>query len=132
LLKLQVPYIYPLNLGQLIRHLTLSYLLYIYITAYITAKGIISKTETRAIKTSPLQCLILYLSPVHIIQGHCLIFTLLGQLSCTSLIIALENQTRPNLDNIRCIYAVNFTQFYKQKDIKVIKIYIAELVKLVK
>jgi len=37
----------------------------------------------------------------------------LGQLSCASLAVAPENQTCPNLNNIKCTYAVNFTQFYK-------------------
>ena len=54
LLELQVPYIYPLNPGQPIRHLTLSHLLYIYMTVYIIAKGVIAKTKIRVIKTSPL------------------------------------------------------------------------------
>ena len=34
--------------------------------------------------------------------------------------------------NIKYTHAVNFTQFCKQKDVKVIRIYMAELVKLVK
>jgi hypothetical protein len=102
------------------------------VTIYITAKGITFKTETRVIETSSLQCLTSYPSPVRTIQGHRLISAPLGQLSCVSLAIVLENQTHPNLDNIRCTYAVNFTQYCKQKDIKVIRIYIAELVELVK
>jgi hypothetical protein len=61
--ELQVPRIYPLNLGQLIRHPTLSYLLYVYVTAHIIAKDVIAKTETRAIKTSPPQRLTLHPSP---------------------------------------------------------------------
>jgi hypothetical protein len=69
---------------------------------------------------------------VRTIQGRRLVSAPLGQLSCASLAVALENQIYPNLDNIRCTYAVNFTQFYKQKDVKVIRIYIAELVELVK
>ena len=98
-----------LNLGQLIRHLTLSYLLYAYVTACIIAKGITSKTKTRVIKTSPLQCLTLYLSPARTMQGYCLVSAPLGRLSRASLAIVLENQTRPNLDNIRYTYTVNFT-----------------------
>jgi len=47
------------------------------------------------------------------VQGRRLISAPLGQLSYTSLAIALENQTRPNLDDIKCTYTVNFTQFYK-------------------
>ena len=48
----QVPYIHLLNPGQPTRHLTLSHLLYIYATIYVTAKGVIAKTETKAIETS--------------------------------------------------------------------------------
>jgi hypothetical protein len=42
-----------------------------------------------------------------------------------------EDQIRPNLDDIINIYAVNFTQFCKQKGVKVMRIYIVELIKLV-
>jgi len=66
------------------------------------------------------------------VQGRRLISAPLGRPSCASPAVAPENQIRPNLDNIKCTYAVNFTQFYKQKDVKVIKIYMAELVELVK
>jgi hypothetical protein len=43
-----------------------------------------------------------------------------------------EDQIRPNLDNIINVYTVNFAQFCKQKSVKVMRIYIAELVELVK
>jgi hypothetical protein len=43
-----------------------------------------------------------------------------------------EDQIHPNLDDIINVYTVNFTQFYKQKSVKVMRIYIAELVELVK
>ena len=43
-----------LNLKQPIRHLTLSHLLYTHVTACIIAKGVIFKTKTRVIETSPL------------------------------------------------------------------------------
>ena len=99
---------------------------------YITAKGIIFKTKTRSIKTSLLQYLTLHLSPARTIQGRCLAFALLGQLSRASLAVILMNQIHPNLNNIRYTYTANFTQFYKQKGVKVMKIYIVELVKLVK
>jgi hypothetical protein len=79
-----------------------------------------------------LQRLTLHPSPARTIQGRHLISAPLGRLSRTSLVIVLENQTRPNLDNIKYTHAVNFTQFYKQKDIKVMRIYIVELVELVK
>jgi len=46
-------------------------------------------------------------------QGRHLISAPLGQLSCASLAVAPENQIRPNLDNIKCTYTINFTQFYK-------------------
>ena len=65
-------------------------------------------------------------------QGRRLVSAPLGRPSCASLAIALENQICINLNNIKYIYTVNFTQFYKQKDVKVIKIYIVELVKLIK
>jgi hypothetical protein len=107
-----------LNLGQLIRYLTLSHLLYVYATIYITAKGIIFKTKTKVIETSPSQCLTLYLSPVYTVQGRHLISAPLGRLSRASLAVVLENQTHPNLDNIRYTYTVNFTQFYKPKKYK--------------
>ena len=60
-------------------------------TACIIAKGIISKTETRVIKTSPLQHLTLHLSPTHTMQGHRLVSAPLGRLSRASLVIALKN-----------------------------------------
>ena len=65
-------------------------------------------------------------------QGRRLISAPLGRLSRASLAVAPENQICPNLNNIKYTYIINFTQFYKQKDIKVIKIYIAELIELVK
>ena len=43
-----------------------------------------------------------------------------------------EDQIRPNLDDIINVYTMNFAQFYKQKGVKVIRIDIAELVKLIK
>ena len=89
--ELQVPYIHPLNPGQPIRHLTLNHLLYIHATAYITAKGIIFKTKTRAIKTSPSQRLTSYPSPIYTVQGRRLVSTPLGQPSRASPAIALEN-----------------------------------------
>ena len=45
-------------------------------------------------------------------------------------IISGEDQIRPNLDDIISVHAVNFAQFYKQKGIKVMRIYMAELVEL--
>ena len=60
-------------------------------TIYIIAKGIISKIKTRAIKTSLLQCLTLYLSPTCTIQGRHLIFAPLGRSSCASLAVILKN-----------------------------------------
>jgi len=69
---------------------------------------------------------------VRTVQGRYLVSAPLGQPSRASLAVALENQTRPNLDNIKYTYTVNFTQFCKQKGVKVIKIHIAELVELVK
>ena len=101
-------------------------------TVCIIAKGIISKTETRIIKTSFSQYLTSHLSPTCTVQGRRLVSAPLGRLSRTSLAVALKNQICLNLNNIRYTYAVNFTQFCKQKDIKVIKIYIAELIELVK
>ena len=101
-------------------------------TVYITAKGIIFKTKIRVIKTSPLQHLTLYLFPICTVQGRRLVSAPLSRLSRASLAVILENQTRLNLNNIKYTHAVNFTQFYKQKDIKVIKIHITKLVKLVK
>src|SRR6266571_2985011 len=73
LLEPQVPYIHPLNPGQPTRHLTLSHLPYAYVTVYVTAKGVIAKTETRAIKTSPPQHLTSHLSTTRTIQGRRLI-----------------------------------------------------------
>ena len=105
----QVLYIHPLNLGQLIRHPTLSHLPYTHATAYIIAKGITSKTKTRAIKTFSLQCLTSHPSPARTVQGHHLISAPLGRPNCVSLAVALENQTCPNLDNIKYTYTVNFT-----------------------
>jgi len=46
-------------------------------------------------------------------QGRHLVSAPPGQLSRASLAVAPENQIRPNLDNIKYTYAVNFTQFYK-------------------
>jgi len=66
------------------------------------------------------------------VQGRRLVSAPLGRPSRASPAVAPENQIRPNLDNIRYTYTVNFTQFCKQKDVKVIRIYIAELVELVK
>jgi len=43
-------------------------------TAYVIVKGVIVKTETRAIKTSPLQRPTLYLSFARTVQGYYLIF----------------------------------------------------------
>ena len=43
-----------------------------------------------------------------------------------------EDQIHPNLNNIINIYAINFAQFCKQKGVKIIKIYIAELIELIK
>ena len=60
-------------------------------TVCIIAKGIISKTETRAIKTSPLQYLTSYLSPTRTVQGRRLISAPLGRPSRASLAIVLEN-----------------------------------------
>jgi hypothetical protein len=66
-------------------------------------------------------------------QGYCLKTAFKSQLRRASPAITLgEDQIHSNLDNIINIYAINFTQFYKQKSVKVIGIYIAELVKLVK
>ena len=65
-------------------------------------------------------------------QGRRLVSAPPGQPSRASLAVAPENQTRPNLDDIKCTRAVNFTQFCKQKGVKVIRIYIAELIELVK
>jgi hypothetical protein len=47
-------------------------------------------------------------------------------------VILGEDQIRPNLDDIINIYTINFAQFYKQKGVKVMRIYIVELIKLVK
>jgi hypothetical protein len=78
-------------------------------TVYITAKDITAKTETRAIKTSPPQRLTLHPSPARTVQGRRLVSAPLGWLSRTSLAVAPENQIRPNLDNIRYTYTINFT-----------------------
>ena len=87
----QIPYIHPLNLGQLIKHLTLSDLLYTHATVCIIAKGIISKTKTRAIKTSPLQCPTSHLSPTRTVQGRRLISAPLGRLRRASPAVVPEN-----------------------------------------
>ena len=58
-------------------------------TIYIIAKGIISKTKIKVIKTSLLQYLTLHPSPTHIIQGRYFVFAPLGRLSRASLIIVL-------------------------------------------
>ena len=60
-------------------------------TIYIIAKGIIFKTETRAIKTSFLQYLTLYSSPTRTMQGRRLISAPLGRLSRVSPAIVLED-----------------------------------------
>ena len=46
-------------------------------------------------------------------------------------VILGEDQICPNLDDIMNIHAVNFAQFCKQKGVKVIRIYMAELVELI-
>ena len=130
--ELQVPRTHPLNPGQPIRHPTLSHLPYAHATARITAKGITSKTETRAIETSPSQRPTSHPSPARTVQGRRLVSAPPGRPSRASPAVAPENQTRPNLDDIRCTRAVNFTQFCKQKDVKVMRIHMAELVELVK
>jgi hypothetical protein len=66
-------------------------------------------------------------------QGYCLKTapeSWLRQASPTA--ILGENQILPNLDDIINIHAVNFTQFYKQKGVKVMRIHMAELVELIK
>lgn len=78
-------------------------------TIYITAKSIIAKTKTKAIKTSPLQRPTLHLFPMRIVQGYRLVSAPLGQLSHTSLAIALENQICLKLDDIKYTYTINFT-----------------------
>jgi hypothetical protein len=66
-------------------------------------------------------------------QGRCLKTAPKSQLRWASPAVTLgEDQIRPNLDDIMNICAVNFAQFCKQKSVKVIRIYIAELVELVK
>ena len=60
-------------------------------TACIIAKGIIFKTKTRAIETSPLQYLTLHPSPTRTVQGRRLISAPLGRLSRASLAVVLEN-----------------------------------------
>jgi len=82
-------------------------------TAYITARTGYGTTKTWIIETAPPQHLTLYLSPARTIQGRRLISAPLGRLSYTSPAVVLESQTRPNLDNIKCTYTVNFTQFCK-------------------
>jgi hypothetical protein len=78
------------------------------------------------------QHLTLYPLPARLVQGRRLKTAPESQLRQASPAMTLrEDQIRPNLDNIINIRAVNFAQFYKQKGVKVIRIYIAELVELV-
>ena len=112
-IKQEQIYIYLLNLGQLIKHLTLSHLLYTYITVCIIAKGTIFKTKTRVIKTSLLQHLTSHPFLICTVQGRRLISAPLGRLSRASRAIVLKNQTCSNLNNIKYTYAINFTQFCK-------------------
>src|SRR5438045_48059 len=86
----------------------------------------------RAIETSPPQHPTSHPLPVHTMQGRHLISAPPSSPSHTSPAPIPESQTCPNLDDIMCIHAVNFTQFCKQKGVKVMRIHMAELAELVK
>jgi hypothetical protein len=131
-LEPQIPHRHPLNPGQPTRHPTLSKLPYAHTAARVTAKSITARTETRAIETSPPQRPTSHPSPAHTVQGRRLVSAPPSRPSRASSAAAPEDQTRPNLDDIRCTRALNFTQFCKQKGVKVMRIHMAELVELVK
>src|SRR5438045_1358724 len=104
---------------------------YAHSTARVMAKATSAQTETRAIETFPPQRPTSHPLPVHTVQGRCLISAPPSCPSRTSPAPILESQTHPNLDDIMCVCAINFTQFCKQKGVKVMRIYMAELAELV-
>ena len=123
---------HPLNPGQPTRHPVLNQSPYAHSTARVTAKATSAQTEMRAIETSPPQHPTSHPLPACTMQGHRLVSTPPSCLSCTSPAPIPESQTCPNLDDIMCIHAVNFTQFCKQKGMKVMRIHMMELAELVK
>src|SRR5438045_8867574 len=95
------------------------------------AKATSAQTEMRAIETFPPQRPTSHPLPACTMQGRCLVSAPPSCLSRTSPAPILESQTRPNLDDIMCICTINFTQFCKQKGVKVMRINMAELAELV-
>jgi hypothetical protein len=133
LLKIWQLLYYLLNPECSIQHSKLSSLLYTSSEAHVTAKVSQENTETQIIETALLLCSTFYLPPACLVQDCCLVSALQSQLKQTSLIITSEqDQECPNLDDIRSVCAVNFTQFCKQKDVKIIRVHMAELIELVK
>ena len=123
---------HPLNPSRPTRHPVLNQSPYAHSTARVTAKATSAQTEMRAIETFPPQCPTSHPLPARTMQGRRLVSAPPSCPSRTSPAPIPESQTHPNLDDIMCVCAVNFTQFCKQKGMKVMRIHMMELAELVK
>jgi RNase H-like domain found in reverse transcriptase/Reverse transcriptase (RNA-dependent DNA polymerase)/Integrase zinc binding domain/Chromo (CHRromatin Organisation MOdifier) domain len=122
---------HPLNPGRPVRHPSLNHMPYAHVGARVTAK-ISHGAETRMIETTPPQRPTSHPLPAHRVQGRRLVSALRSRPGRASpAATAGKDQSRPNLDDIMSVRAVNFVQFCKQKGVKVMRIHMAELVKLV-
>jgi len=128
----QHPPHHPLNPGRPIRHPKLSSLPYASPGARVTAKVGQGNTETRMIETSLPPRPTSHPLPARSVQGRRLAPALRSRSRPKRASPSGQDQERPNLDDIRSVRAVNFTQFCKQKGVKVMRIHMAELVELVK
>jgi len=129
----QHPPHHPLNPGRPIRHPELSSLPYASPTARVTAKVGQGNTETRMIETALPPRPTSHPLPARSVQGRRLPSALRSRPQRASpATTSGQVQERPNLDDIMNVRAVNFTQFCKQKGVKVMRIHMAELVELVK
>jgi len=131
----QHPPHHPLNPGRPIRHPELSSLPYASPGARVTAKVGQGNTETRMIETSLPPRPTSHPLPARSVQGRRLASALQSRSRpkrASPATTSGQDQERPNLDDIRSVRAVNFTQFCKQKGVKAMRIHMAELVELVK
>jgi hypothetical protein len=117
--------------GRPVRHPNQRLLPYVHPTSRLTAR-VSAQTETRAIETRPQQSPTSYPLPARSVQGRRHVPARKGRPRHASPVpTPQEDLTRPNLDDIRCVRAVNFTQFCKQKGVRVMRLHMAELVEMV-
>src|SRR5205814_4601495 len=125
------PSSHPLHPGRPVRHPSLQDMPFAPKLARVTARTS-STHKSRAIETTvPTRPTSIPL-PARVLQGRRHAPAAPSRPSRARPAPAPTEGLRPNTNDIRCVRAINFSQFYKQKDVRVMRICMTELVDLVR